>query len=230
MAITSTSTGPSTGEDRSATELQQLAKRHLWMHFTRMGVYEEGAEVPVIVRGEGCYVYDEHGKRYLDGLSALYCVNIGHGRAELGEAAAQAGQGARLLHQLELRPPALDRAGRAHRRAGAGQPEPRVLHLRRLGGGRVGVEARQGLPPGARRAEAPQDRLALPRLPRHLDGRAHGDRPARAARAVRAAHAGRAARAQHQLLPLERGPRSAVGGGRDRGGDPVRGAARRSPR
>ena len=59
------------------------------MHFTRMGAYEDGAEVPVIVRGEGCYVYDEHGKRYLDGLSALYCVNIGHGRTELGEAAAR---------------------------------------------------------------------------------------------------------------------------------------------
>lgn len=72
-----------------SSDLQEQAKRHLWMHFTRMGVYEEGAEVPVIVRGEGCYVYDEHGKRYLDGLSALYCVNIGHGRAELGEAAAR---------------------------------------------------------------------------------------------------------------------------------------------
>jgi adenosylmethionine-8-amino-7-oxononanoate aminotransferase len=68
--------------------LQELAKRHLWMHFTRMAAYEDH-EVPVIVRGEGCYVYDEHGKRYLDGLSALYCVNIGHGRAELGEAAAR---------------------------------------------------------------------------------------------------------------------------------------------
>jgi adenosylmethionine-8-amino-7-oxononanoate aminotransferase len=42
----------------------------------------------VIVRGEGCYVYDEHGRRYLDGLSALYCVNVGHGRAELADAAA----------------------------------------------------------------------------------------------------------------------------------------------
>ena len=40
------------------------------------------------MRGEGCYVYDEHGKRYLDGLSALFCVNAGHGRAELGDAAA----------------------------------------------------------------------------------------------------------------------------------------------
>jgi adenosylmethionine-8-amino-7-oxononanoate aminotransferase len=70
------------------SDLQSLAKRHLWMHFTRMGVYED-SDVPVIVRGDGCYVYDEHGKRYLDGLSALYCVNIGHGRAELGQAAAR---------------------------------------------------------------------------------------------------------------------------------------------
>src|SRR5277367_4465239 len=70
-------------------DLQEQAKRHLWMHFTRMGSFADpGHEVPVIVRGEGCYVYDEHGKRHLDGLSALYCVNIGHGRAELGEAAA----------------------------------------------------------------------------------------------------------------------------------------------
>jgi adenosylmethionine-8-amino-7-oxononanoate aminotransferase len=71
-----------------SSDLQALAKRHLWMHFTRMGVYDDH-EVPVIVRGDGCYVYDEHGKRYLDGLSALYCVNIGHGRAELGQAAAR---------------------------------------------------------------------------------------------------------------------------------------------
>src|SRR5213082_2086665 len=68
--------------------LQELAKRHLWMHFTRMSAYTD-TEVPVIVRGEGCYVFDEHGKRYLDGLSALFCVNVGHGRAELGAAAAE---------------------------------------------------------------------------------------------------------------------------------------------
>jgi adenosylmethionine-8-amino-7-oxononanoate aminotransferase len=72
---------PSTGG-----ELQDLARRHLWMHFTRMGAYDRH-DVPVIVRGEGCYVYDEHGKRYLDGLAALFCVNAGHGRAELAEAA-----------------------------------------------------------------------------------------------------------------------------------------------
>jgi adenosylmethionine-8-amino-7-oxononanoate aminotransferase len=58
------------------------------MHFTRMSAYEE-QEIPIIVRGEGCYVYDEHGKRYLDGLSALFCVNIGHGRADVVQAGAE---------------------------------------------------------------------------------------------------------------------------------------------
>jgi adenosylmethionine-8-amino-7-oxononanoate aminotransferase len=70
------------------TGLQELAKRHLWMHFTRHGAFDE-AEVPIIVRGEGPYVWDEHGNRYLDGLSGLFCVNAGHGRSELGEAAAR---------------------------------------------------------------------------------------------------------------------------------------------
>ena len=70
------------------SELQKLARRHLWMHFTRMGAYDDH-EMPIIVRGDGCYVYDEHGKRFLDGLSALFCVNVGHGRAELGQAAAE---------------------------------------------------------------------------------------------------------------------------------------------
>ena len=67
--------------------LQELARRHLWMHFTRMSAYADH-EIPIIVRGEGCYVYDEHGKRYLDGLSSLFCVNIGHGRADIVQAGA----------------------------------------------------------------------------------------------------------------------------------------------
>jgi adenosylmethionine-8-amino-7-oxononanoate aminotransferase len=79
------STQEATGTERSS--LQDLARRHLWMHFTRMSAYEDH-EMPIIVRGEGCYVYDEHGNRYLDGLSALFCVNIGHGRADVAQAGA----------------------------------------------------------------------------------------------------------------------------------------------
>ncbi len=71
-----------------AADLQEQAKRHLWMHFTRMGAYTE-ADVPIIVRAEGAYVWDDKGNRYLDGLSGLFCVNAGHGRAELGDAAAR---------------------------------------------------------------------------------------------------------------------------------------------
>jgi len=73
----------------SGTELQELAKRHLWMHFSRMGGYDAEHPIPVISRAEGCYVYDDAGNRYLDGLSALFCVNAGHGRSEYGEAAAR---------------------------------------------------------------------------------------------------------------------------------------------
>jgi adenosylmethionine-8-amino-7-oxononanoate aminotransferase len=69
--------------------MQEQARRHLWMHFSRMGGYSDEHEIPVITRGDGAYVYDAHGKRYLDGLSGLFCVNAGHGRTELAEAAAR---------------------------------------------------------------------------------------------------------------------------------------------
>ena len=74
--------------DLPESDLSDRAKRHLWMHFTRLGSYAD-TEVPIISRGEGCYVWDRHGKRYLDGLSGLFTVQVGHGRAELGEAAAR---------------------------------------------------------------------------------------------------------------------------------------------
>jgi adenosylmethionine-8-amino-7-oxononanoate aminotransferase len=83
MAIASQSTS------KVDAGLQQLAMRHLWLHFSRMGTYGPDHEIPIITRGEGCYVYDDRGNRYLDGLSALFCVNAGHGRSELGEAAAR---------------------------------------------------------------------------------------------------------------------------------------------
>ena len=73
----------------AGTDLQQLARQHLWMHFSRMGTYGPDHEIPIITRAEGCYVYDEHGNRYLDGLSGLFCCNAGHGRTEYGEAAAR---------------------------------------------------------------------------------------------------------------------------------------------
>lgn len=66
-----------------------LADGHLWLHFTRTSDWM-GPEpsIPVIDRGEGCYVWDAAGRRYLDGLSALFCVQVGYGREEMVEAAA----------------------------------------------------------------------------------------------------------------------------------------------
>ena len=68
--------------------LQEAARRHLWLHFTRMSSYAD-ADMPVIVRGEGQYVYDQKGKRYLDGLAGLFVSQIGHGRREVAEAGAR---------------------------------------------------------------------------------------------------------------------------------------------
>jgi adenosylmethionine-8-amino-7-oxononanoate aminotransferase len=69
----------------------KAAQDNLWMHFTRHSSYG-GGEVPTIVRGDGAHIYDIHGKRYLDGLSGLFVVQMGHGRAELAEAAAKQAQ------------------------------------------------------------------------------------------------------------------------------------------
>src|ERR1700758_1219665 len=68
--------------------LQEKAKRHLWLHFTRMSSYDD-SDIQIIVRGEGNYVFDQHGKRYLDGLAGLFVSQIGHGRTEVAEAGAR---------------------------------------------------------------------------------------------------------------------------------------------
>jgi adenosylmethionine-8-amino-7-oxononanoate aminotransferase len=68
--------------------LQKSARDHLWMHFTRHSSYEH-ADVPVIVRGEGAYIYDAKGRRYLDALAGLFVSQLGHGRQDLAEAAAK---------------------------------------------------------------------------------------------------------------------------------------------
>jgi len=73
----------------TADELQRAARDHLWLHFTRMGGYLT-TEVPVIVRGEGCYLEDVNGKRYLDALAGLFAVNIGYSYGEeIGQVALE---------------------------------------------------------------------------------------------------------------------------------------------
>ncbi len=70
----------------SMEQLQQAARDHLWLHFTRMG----GHEPPIIVRGDGCYLEDSNGKRYLDALAGLFAVQVGYSYGEeMGQAALE---------------------------------------------------------------------------------------------------------------------------------------------
>ena len=81
-----------TATDPLATaDLQERAHRHLLMHFTRNGAFgPEGKPLLVLERGEGAYVFDTDGKRYFDGLSSLFCAQIGYSFGE--EMAATAAQ------------------------------------------------------------------------------------------------------------------------------------------
>lgn len=93
--------------------LQQLAKQHLMLHFTDMhALVEEGTTI--IDRGEGVFVFDTEGRRYIDGLSGLYCVNVGHSYGE-EIAAAAAAQMARLpftTNWTVAHPPAIELAAK----------------------------------------------------------------------------------------------------------------------
>jgi adenosylmethionine-8-amino-7-oxononanoate aminotransferase len=68
--------------------LQQAAKDNLFMHFTRHSQFD-GHEIPMITRADGHHFWDQNGKKYFDGISSLFSVNAGHGRARLAEAAAK---------------------------------------------------------------------------------------------------------------------------------------------
>jgi adenosylmethionine-8-amino-7-oxononanoate aminotransferase len=74
--------------DYDSAQLQKSAHDHLWMHFAR----HTDADIPVIVRGEGAYIYDDKGKRYLDALAGLFVSQLGHGRTDLAQAAAKQAQ------------------------------------------------------------------------------------------------------------------------------------------
>ncbi|KZE99360.1 MAG: aspartate aminotransferase family protein [Rhodococcus sp. (in: high G+C Gram-positive bacteria)] len=71
---------------KTTAELDASAAKHLWGHFSRHGA---GITPPIITRGEGSTIFDSNGKSYIDGLSGLFVVQVGHGREELAEAAAK---------------------------------------------------------------------------------------------------------------------------------------------
>ena len=175
-----------------------------------MGGYAE-AEVPIIVRGDGCYLEDTNGKRYLDALAGLFAVNIGYSYGdEIGQAA----------HEQMRELPFYTNWSYAHPRAielAATVAELAPGDLNRVffvSGGSEAVEsawklARRQYHTAPRRRAALEGDLAQRRLPRDDDGRALDQRHPRAAGAVRAARPVGRARPQHEPLP--------PAAGRDRG-------------
>ena len=68
-------------------QLATAAADHLWLHFYPLAAAGD-APLTVIERGEGAYVWDSEGRRYLDGLAGLFVVQAGHGRREIADVAA----------------------------------------------------------------------------------------------------------------------------------------------
>lgn len=68
--------------------LQQADAAHFLHPFTDFqALAAKGARI--ITRGDDIYIWDSEGQRILDGMSGLWCVNVGYGRGELADAAAQ---------------------------------------------------------------------------------------------------------------------------------------------
>ena len=68
-------------------QLQASAGAHLMMHFAKQDI----DDLLVLERGEGPYVFDTSGKRYVDALSSLFCAQIGYSYGKEMAAASQAG-------------------------------------------------------------------------------------------------------------------------------------------
>ncbi len=79
---------PSAGTTPLGTPRNTAASQYLWGHFTDQSGWAQD-RLPTIVRGEGTYIWDSAGRKIFDGLSGLFAVQVGHGREELAQAAAE---------------------------------------------------------------------------------------------------------------------------------------------
>jgi adenosylmethionine-8-amino-7-oxononanoate aminotransferase len=77
---------------RALTAVEQEALEHVWIHSARWLDLAERDGLRVLVRGDGCRVWDARGREYFDSLAGLYVVNVGHGRKEIGDAMARQAQ------------------------------------------------------------------------------------------------------------------------------------------
>src|SRR5918997_187002 len=169
--------------DTKLRELIEKDERYVWHALSRYTPVEGGGTAPVprlmVAEGSGAWVSDAEGNRYLDGMSGLWCVNVGYGREELARAAYD------QLVKLPYYPLTMSH-------------EPAV----RLGGQRDGLQGRAPVPRAERRAGPLEVRISLPGLPRQLHGLVgrHGSGPAQVP--LRAAGFRVPARRSPRPLPL----------------------------
>ena len=69
--------------------LKEAAAEHLFMHSSPYRAIAHDAGKRVLTEGKGIWVTDIDGNRFIDALAGLWLVNVGHGRAEIGEAIAR---------------------------------------------------------------------------------------------------------------------------------------------
>ncbi len=120
--------------DDKLAELQELDRRHYLHPFSdHKQIGARGTRV--ITRGEGVYIYDTQGHQILDGMSGLWCVNLGYGRSELIEAACRQLQTLPYYNSFFqcTHPPAIELATLLVR-GGAAVFRPRLLYELRIRG------------------------------------------------------------------------------------------------
>ena len=165
-----------------------------------MGSYNDHP-APIIERGEGCYIWDSNGKRYLDALSGLFVVQVGHGREELAQAAAaQARKLAFFPIWSYAHPTAIELADRI---AAAAPGDLNKVFFSSGGGESVETAwklAKQYLQ-ADRKAHQVQGDQPGDRLSRHHSGRVVDHRGAAVQAGLRATGAGFGPGAEHQFLP-----------------------------
>ena len=121
-------------EQTTATEWARRDAAAVWHGFTQMATYEDSTPV-IVERGEGNYLYDTDGRRYLDAISSLWVTTLGHADGDLNRAARE--QLDRISHSTLLGNgnTAGHHPGRGPNRSGAGDRSPFPVRVGRRGRG-----------------------------------------------------------------------------------------------
>ena len=70
-------------------ELQQIALSHFWPHSQQVSDLEKSDGLHIVTEGEGCWVTDTEGRRFIDVLAGMFLVNVGYGRREIADAVSE---------------------------------------------------------------------------------------------------------------------------------------------